>query len=99
MKEIVLQDLKDVDSFVKFGDKFDKVYADDSKHLYVFKRQGKGVGYEVVKAVKRKNPDGSTVYTYPSSEQFGVYGFYIVGPEEYCKRRIKFRLESLEFLK
>ena len=44
----------------------------------------KDMGYEVVKGVKRMNPDGSIVYVYPVDEQFGVYGFYTYNLER-CK--------------
>ena len=36
----------------------------------------KDMGYEVVRGIKNKNPDGSIVYYYPGDEQFGVNGFY-----------------------
>ena len=44
--------------------------------------------YEVVVGVKAKQPDGSTVYVYPSSSQFGVNGWYICGNEEVCREKI-----------
>lgn len=37
---------------------------------------GKLYGFEVVRPVKRKQPDGSLVLCYPSSEQFGLYGWF-----------------------
>lgn len=96
MVDINLRDIKDYDSFEKFGELFMKIYADDNNHIYVFRREKKCVettkiSYEVVKGVKIKNSNGTIVYSYPSSEKFGVYGFYIVGPEDYCKKRIEYR--------
>lgn len=101
MGDISYKDLKDIDSFEKFGELFKKICADDDNHIYVFRREKQRpdkmvVSYEVVRGVKYKNPNGSIVYHYPSSEQFGTYGFYIVGPEEYCKKRIEFRKEYLK---
>lgn len=37
---------------------------------------GRLMGYEVVQPVKRKQPDGTEVYIYPSSEQFGKFGWF-----------------------
>lgn len=54
--------------------------SDVTKNIYVYERynqSGRLFGYEVVKGVKHKNPDGSIVYSYPSSEQFGTYGYFI----------------------
>lgn len=57
-----------------------KECVDKEKRIYVYERynhSGRLYGYEVVKGVRRKNPDGEIVYTYPSSEQFGRYGYFI----------------------
>lgn len=48
-----------------------------------------GRGYEIVRAVKRKQPDGSDVYCYPSSEQFGVNGWYICGTKTNMLRSLE----------
>lgn len=45
--------------------------------------------YELVIGVKRRQPDGSVVYVYPSDEQFGTYGWYICGPEDRCQASIQ----------
>ena len=37
---------------------------------------GKLMGYEIVQPVKRKQPDGTEVFIYPSTEQFGRYGWF-----------------------
>lgn len=75
MKEIEHKDLSTVDSFAKYGDVFRKIWADDEHHVYLFKRNK---GYELICGVKAKNPDGSIVYRYPSAEQFGTNGWYIM---------------------
>ena len=57
-----------------------KECVNKDKHIYVYERynkNGKLVAYEVIKAIKRKNPDGSVVYIYPGNELFGSKGFYI----------------------
>ena len=100
MKQIKMTDLKDIESFKKFGETFTKIEADDTHHIYVFKREKKypghiKVSYEVVKGVKYKNYDRKEVFIYPQSERFGLYGFYIFGPEDYCRKRIEYRKECL----
>ena len=37
---------------------------------------GRQMGWEVVKPVKRKQPDGTIVECYPNSEQFGTHGLF-----------------------
>ena len=73
--EFERRDLKDYDSFEKFGDVFTKIYANDDKHVYVFRREKKcngtsKVSYEVVKGVKYKKSNGTSVFAYPTSERF-----------------------------
>ena len=38
---------------------------------------GKLMGYEIVKPKKVKNPDGSIVFRYPSSDDFGKNGWFL----------------------
>lgn len=95
MKDIKKQDLKDTDRFNKFGDSFEKIYADDDNHTYIFKRTsdyGK-VSYELVKGKKFKQPDGKEVYVYPSSEQFGVNAWYILNNAK-TRERIEYYLST-----
>ena len=40
------------------------------------KDTGRFSGYEVVKGLKYKQPDGSIAYRYPGDELFGYLGFY-----------------------
>jgi len=37
---------------------------------------GKLMGYEIVQPRKFKQPDGTYAYRYPSSEEFGLYGWF-----------------------
>lgn len=104
MEQIYKTDLKTQKNFRKFGEDFSKIWSDDEHHIYVFKRvkvynldDGKTkevISYEVIKGVKAKNPDGTIVYAYPSSEQFGKNGYYISGNEKYCKERISKRISD-----
>ncbi len=74
-------DIKDKKRFTFEGDTLvQKECVDAEKHIYIYERynsSGRLFGYEVVKGVKTKNPDGNYVYKYPSSEQFGQYGYFI----------------------
>ena len=96
--EITKKDIKDLNSFKKWGTTFTKIWGDDDRHLYVFKRSGcSRDDYEVVKGVKTKNSDGSIVYAYPSSDNFGMYGYYIMGiPVRYSRQRIVYRLKKFD---
>lgn len=92
------KNIEKLETFVKFGEIFTKVWADDQKHVYVFKRQKNGgtyMGFEVVRGHKFTNPDGSVVYAYPSSEEFGKNGYYINGRMKDYKERIQKYIEKL----
>ena len=94
MEKIYYKSIEEINSFTKYGDTFTKVFGNDEKHIYVFKR---GIDYEVVQGVKHKNPDGNIVYVYPSNEQFGVYGYYISGyVKNNALERIIFRLSQFD---
>ena len=64
---------------------------DYGNHIYLYQRTGKkdptwgeGIahkGYELVVAKPKKNPDGSIVYAYPSSSDWGKYGFSYISTE------------------
>lgn len=94
MNDYTRKDINSYDTFTKYGDTFTKIYADDENHIYVFKC---GFGYEVVKGIKSVNPDNTIIYHYPSTEQFGTYGYYIFGSDDkYCKERIEYRIKCLK---
>ena len=93
--KIFYPDIKEQNEFKKYGEQFRKIFADDEKHIYVFSRNN--TDYEVIQGVKKKNPDGNIVYAYPSSEQFGSYGYYITGRnKDYAYDRICYRLEGFD---
>lgn len=71
---IEYKDISELDTFTKYGDVFTKIWGDDEHHVYLFKRKR---GYELVRGVKAKS-DGTIKYRYPSNEQFGSHGWYIM---------------------
>lgn len=75
--EISYQDIRTLKEFKKYGETFTQV-KDYGNNVYLYERWR---GFELIKAVKRKNPDGSIVYTYPSSSEWGRYGFTFIRPE------------------
>ena len=78
MRPIYAKDVKDIQSFQKYGNNYEKVYADDNRHIYIFKVFDENfVSYEVILAKRVKNPDGNIVYTYPGSNDWGKLGFTI----------------------
>ena len=81
MKQTTKTDISEQQEIKFEGDtlKLEKC-LDKEKHTYLFARynhNGRLYGYELVKGVKTKNPDGNYIYRYPSSSQFGTYGFFI----------------------
>lgn len=82
MKQIFNIDISERKTFKMFGDLFIMIAHNIEHNTYLYKRingYGRTTGYEIVKPVKHKNPDGVTVYVYPSSEQFG-YGRALYTP-------------------
>ena len=80
MRPIYATDVKDMQSFTKYGNNYEKVYADDDRHIYVFKVYDENfTSYEVIRCKRCKNPDGNIVYTYPGNNDWGKYGFTIRG--------------------
>lgn len=78
--KIKVTDIKDKIEFVSDGDILRRLESNEAANLYLYGRYWKDnghlKGYELVRGVKRKQPDGSIVFTYPSSEQFGRYGWF-----------------------
>ena len=97
-KEIVRTSIKDKKEFTFDGSllRFEAYNPDTNKYLYSrwFGKDspgyGRQMGWEVVIPVKRKQPDGSIIECYPSSEQFGRYGWFY--PPRYSKEDM---IESL----
>ena len=81
MEKIFRKDISEKKEFSFDGDTLKQKYCyDEEKQIWVYERynhSGRLIGYEVVKGIKHINPDGSLVFKYPSSEQFGKYGYFI----------------------
>ena len=63
--------------FTLFGDTLKQCEHNETTGLWLYERyspKGRLVGYEVVRGKKHKNPDGTEVFSYPSTEEFGSYG-------------------------
>lgn len=79
MEQTTKTDISEQEEFNLEGDTL-KLEKSFDKKIYLYARynnKGRLYGYELVKGVKTKNPDGNYVYRYPSSSQFGSYGFFI----------------------
>ena len=82
MEKTVRTDISEKMAFSRAGYDYQNIVFDKEHHCGIWKVSKKidgvvqDMGYEVVRGIKRKNPDGSIVYVYPGDEQFGVNGFY-----------------------
>ena len=78
--DVFCTDLSEKMEFDRLCYHYKNIYFDDRLHLGIWrmtlKEDGKFLGYEVVKGVRHKQPDGSFVYYYPGDEDFGINGFY-----------------------
>lgn len=91
--KIFSKDISEEKTFEKFGDIFTQIRNNPETGWWLYKRVRKDnpskIHYEVVKGVKRKNPDGTIVYSYPNSERWEIYG-YTVDNNRYADRIIEF---------
>lgn len=79
MKTITITDLSKKKTFTRAGYKYKQITFDPERKIGIWAlttKDGDPSGFEVVKGVKTKNFDGSITFAYPSSEQFGTYGWY-----------------------
>ena len=79
--EVKYKDISERTEF-KFGEDTLKLSycADEEKHIYVYERYNRDnrlYCYEVIRAIRHTNPDGSIVYSYPSTEQFNSKGYFV----------------------
>ena len=98
MKEIYRTDIEDKKEFTFEGDLLQMDYcADPEKHIYVFKRFHNNylMGYEVIKGKKHTNPDGSVIYVYPSSDDFGKCGYFVSAQWANSKKGIAYYVNEL----
>lgn len=78
MKNLFYKDISTLKEFDKFGDHFIQTRHNPDTGWYLYERCGNGrTSFEIVKGMKRKNPDGSIVYSYPNTESWGTYGYTI----------------------
>jgi len=98
MEKIFRTDISEKKEFSFEGDTLkQKECVDEENHIYVYERynwKGRLYGYEVVKGVRKKQPSGDIVYVYPSSEQFGKYGYFI--SSQYAEKDIPVYVEKLK---
>ena len=99
MKKIFGTDIREKKEFSAEGDILKQKFCfDEEKHIWVYERvraDGKLIGYELVKGKKSKGKDGSPIYTYPSSEQFGDNGYFI--PAQFADKDIPKYLLCLKY--
>lgn len=97
--KIFATSIKDRKEFNRAGYHYTCVRADDRQHIYLYQMTNDTPRttelYELVQAVKDKNPDGSIVYRYPKSEEWGAYGWTIWGYPEDCKLKIEEKWSNL----
>ena len=88
--EIFRKDFSKVSEFKRNGYTYAKVYEDE-KYLVWRMRKPEEVHYsvEVWKKILFKNPDGQVVVRSLRDEEFGVYGWYLVGKEPEVKRQVR----------
>lgn len=95
MKSFKKKDLTEKFEFTRAGYHYVNICYNKENHkgIWELRRDNKCFGFEVVKGLKTKNPDGSVVYVYPSDEQFGRYGWYLCG-----RNALNMSLEKLKSL-
>ena len=82
MERTVRVDVSQKIEFKRAGYDYKMLVFDDEHHCGIWKMtrvidgEVLDMGYEVVKGIKRVNPDGTVVYRYPCSEEFGTSGFF-----------------------
>lgn len=93
--KIFAKDIEERLEFDRCGYHYVNICLDTEKKagIWELRKDNKCYGFEVVKGKKHKNSDGSVVYAYPSDEQFGTYGWYLVG-----KNALNISLEKLKSL-
>ena len=92
MDRIARKDIGEKKVFKRIGCTYYQVYADRDRGIYVYdiiNQDGMHRGYEVIRAPKFTNPDGSVVRRYPGDEEFGKYGWTTIGTERTYDREIE----------
>lgn len=78
--EVFARDISELKEFKKYGDTFKQIRNNPDTGWWLYERTNdeyKTRHFEVVKGIKRTNPDGNVVFSYPGESQWGVYGYTI----------------------
>lgn len=87
------KDVSEKKEFTRNGYKYRQVLADDEKHVYLYEMTSTKLEmyyphYELIKAKKSRQPDGTYVYTYPCDEDFGSLGWFLYGKVELVQKNL-----------
>lgn len=85
MEKVFYKDIRGLKEFTEHGTRLVQSEYNEKTGRYLYERYyinsptlgNRLMGYEVVKPYNRKNPDGTIVKTYPSTSQFGGYGWFL----------------------
>ena len=105
--EINYKDISEKKEFTYDGTILLQVEYCESSGRYLYKRSypdGRILGWEVVKPIKRVNPSGETVFIYPATNSFGLYGWFLPPKAErtkidYYLQGFNKQMEYKEYLK
>ena len=93
--EFTATDISKKKEFAFDGTKLIQMEYCESTGRYLYKRlfqNGRIFGWEVVQPVKRKNPTGEYVNTYPSTSSFGKNGWFL--PPNVERTKIDYYLQG-----
>lgn len=85
MDKIFIKDISGLKEFTEQGTRLVQAEYNENTGRYLYERYyinsptlgNRLMGYEVIKPRNRKNPDGTVVKRYPSSSDFGTYGWFL----------------------
>ena len=92
MDKIARKDISEKKVFKRIGCTYYQVYADRDRGIYVYdiiSPEGMHRGYEVIRAPKFTNPDGSVIRRYPGDEEFGKNAWTTIGTERTYDREME----------
>lgn len=110
MSKFFSKDIDDLSEFMREGIRLTMIGKNQDTGLYLakgtFPQEG-GETWEVVRPKKYINPDGNVVMVYPSTNDWGLYGWsfssrewaeYVwkYGYESFCKMRNEWRKKKIE---
>lgn len=71
---IIRKDIRNVKTFKKYGEVFTQIRSNPETGWWLYERKN---AYEVVRLKKFRNYDGSVVYTYPTENDWGIFGYTV----------------------